>query len=103
VRQVFFGKVKMVKRILGSGDTRTKKGQSLVEFSLALPILLFILLGILDAARWFHSYLAIQYASREAARFAVTGKPPMFISDGPGSCEELGRPGSGDPYALPSE
>lgn len=80
-----------------------KRGQSLVEFALALPILLFILLGLLEATRWFHSYLAVQYASREAARFAVTGNPPMFTSDGPGSCEELGHPVTGDPYSLPAE
>ncbi len=93
----------MVVRKYGNRNERSKRGQSLVEFALALPILLFILLGILEVAMWFHSYLAVQYASREAARFAVTGNPPMFISDGPGSCEELRQPGSGDPYSLPAD
>ncbi len=93
----------MVKRKCGNRDVRIKRGQSLVEFALALPILLFVMFGILEVARWFHSYLAVQYSSREAARFAVTGNPPMFISDDPGSCEELGRPDSGDPYSLPAE
>jgi hypothetical protein len=76
-------------------------GQSLVEFGVALPILLLTLLGIFEAARWFHAYLAVQYAAREAARFAVTGNPPMYISDGPGSCQELGDPWTGDAYLLP--
>jgi hypothetical protein len=78
-------------------------GQTLVEFALALPMLLFVLLGLFEVARWFHSYLAVQYASREAARFAVTGKPLMFISDGEESCEELGKPGTGQSYTLPEE
>jgi hypothetical protein len=79
------------------------RGQALVEFSIALPLLLFVFLGLLEAARWFHSYLAVQYASREAARFAVTGNPPMYTKDGDGSCEELGIPGSGMPHVLPLE
>ena len=52
-----------------------KRGQSLVEFAVALPFLLVILLGLFEAARWFQAYLAVQYAAREAARFAVTGQP----------------------------
>jgi hypothetical protein len=78
-------------------------GQSLVEFGVSLPILLLVLLGIFEAARWFQAYLAVQYSAREAARFAVTGNPPMYISDGPGSCEELGHPDTGTPYSLPAE
>jgi hypothetical protein len=93
----------MVTRRFGNTDMRSKSGQSLVELALALPILLFVFLGILEAARWFHSYLAVQYASREAARFAVTGNPPIYIKDGDGSCEESGKPGSGMPYVLPLE
>jgi hypothetical protein len=97
------GKLKMVSNKNKCHFGKSRRGQSLVEFALALPILLFILLGLLEVARWFHSYLAVQYASREAARFAVTGNPPMYISDGPGSCEELGNPVTGDPYSLPAE
>lgn len=82
---------------------RSHRGQALVEFALGLPMLLFLLLGVLEASRWFHAYLAVQHASREAARYAVTGKPPMLISDGPDSCEELGHPITGDPYSLPAE
>ena len=69
-----------------------KKGQSLVEFAVALPFLLIILFGIFEAARWFQAYLAVQYAAREATRFAVTGQPPMMIEDGEGSCEDRGVP-----------
>ena len=84
-------------------DKKPSHGQSLVEFGVALPLLLLVLLGIFEAARWFQAYLAVQYASREAARFAVTGNPPMYILDGPGSCQELGHPGTGVPYSLPGD
>jgi hypothetical protein len=80
-----------------------KRGQSLVEFAVALPFLLIFLMGLLEAARWFQAYLAVQYAAREATRFAVTGQPPMRISDGDASCEELGKPGTGFSYILPSQ
>jgi hypothetical protein len=80
-----------------------KRGQSLVEFAVALPFLLIILLGLFEAARWFQAYLAVQYAAREATRFAVTGQPPMYITDGEGSCEEMGIPVTGWPYDLPDD
>lgn len=80
-----------------------KKGQSLVEFAVVLPFVLIVLLGLFEAARWFQAYLAVQYAAREAARFAVTGQPPMLISDGEGSCQELGIPVTGAPYDLPNQ
>jgi hypothetical protein len=84
-------------------NNEIRDGQSLVEFAIALSFLLFILLGLFEVARWFHSYIAVQYASREAARYAVTGNPPMLISDGTDSCEELGHPVTGVPYTLPAE
>jgi hypothetical protein len=84
-------------------EKRTLFGQSLVEFAVSLPMLLLVLLGIFEAARWFQAYLAVQYSAREAARFAVTGNPPMKISDGEGSCEELGHPGTGLAYSLPGD
>jgi len=84
-------------------NKQPSRGQSLVEFSVTLPFLLLVLLGIFETARWFHAFISVQYAAREAARFAVTGNPPMYISDGPGSCEEMGRPSTGDAYSLPGE
>ena len=80
-----------------------KRGQSLVEFAVALPVLLIILLGLFEAARWFQAYLAVQYAAREASRFAVTGQPPMYMSEGEGSCQEKGIPVTGAAYDLPND
>jgi hypothetical protein len=90
----------MSSHLTGSILQERKKGQSLVEFAVALPFLLIILLGIFEAARWFQAYLAVQYAAREATRFAVTGQPPM---EGDGSCKEMGIPVTGEKYNLPDE
>lgn len=86
-----------------SNHGNRKRGQSLVEFAVALPFVLIVLLGLFEAARWFQAYLAVQYAAREAARFAVTGQPPMYIADGEGSCQEKGIPVTGGAYDLPNE
>ena len=55
---------------------RKTRGQGLVEFGLLLPGMLLVLLSIAEAALLFQTYLAIQHAAREAARFAVTYQPP---------------------------
>jgi hypothetical protein len=54
---------------------KRRRGQGLVEFALILPVLLFILLGIIEAAFVIQGYLTVQHAAREAARFAVTYQP----------------------------
>lgn len=47
-----------------------EQGQSLVEFTLAMPVLLLVLVGILDLGRVYYAYFTISNASREGARFA---------------------------------
>ncbi|NIV29495.1 MAG: hypothetical protein GWN58_08285, partial [Anaerolineae bacterium] len=54
---------------------KRRRGQGLVEFALILPVLLFILLGIIEAAFVIQGYLTVQHAAREAARFAVAYQP----------------------------
>lgn len=46
-------------------------GQSMAEFSLALPILLVALFGLLEVGRAVFMYAAVVNASREAARYAT--------------------------------
>lgn len=87
----------------GTLGRRRGTGQSMVEFGMTFPLLLMILLGLIEVARWMHAYLAVQYAAREAARFAVTGNPPLWIADGEDSCEALGHPATGAAYTLPDE
>jgi Flp pilus assembly protein TadG len=50
---------------------RGEEGQALVEFALVLPILLFLLLGIVDFARAWNVYEVLTDAGREATRLAV--------------------------------
>lgn len=47
----------------------------MVEFALILPVLLLLLLGIIEAARVIWAYITVQTAAREAARYAISGKP----------------------------
>lgn len=56
-----------------------KKGQSMVETAIVLPILLFLLMAIIEFGRIFGSYLLINYSSRESARLASVGKSDAEI------------------------
>ncbi|WP_366924540.1 pilus assembly protein [Metallumcola ferriviriculae] len=47
------------------------KGQSLVELTLILPFLIFLLLGIMEGGRLFAGYLELQNAARDGARYAA--------------------------------
>lgn len=58
---------------------KREKGQSLVEFALILPLIVFLLLGVVDFSRIFHSYLTIDHAGREAARAASIGRDDSTI------------------------
>lgn len=51
-----------------------RKGQGLVEFALALPILLLLLFGVIEFGRLLQTWLAIQNAARFGLRYLVTGE-----------------------------
>jgi hypothetical protein len=56
---------------------RRQRGASLVEFSLVLPILFLVLVGIFEIGMAFKSYLTVAYLAREGARLAAfTGTAP---------------------------
>jgi Flp pilus assembly protein TadG len=46
-------------------------GQGVVEFALALPIMLVVIMGIVDFGRMMITYTAVASASREAARYGA--------------------------------
>jgi Flp pilus assembly protein TadG len=48
-----------------------ERGQGLVEFALALPILLLIVTGLMDAARMVWQENTLAYAAREGTRYAI--------------------------------
>jgi hypothetical protein len=51
-----------------------RRAQGMVEFALALPVLLLFLLGVVEFARIFQSWLSIQNGARFGVRYAVTGE-----------------------------
>ncbi len=62
-----------------SKNLKNKRGQSLVELALLLPLLLLILMGIFEFGRVFNAYLITNHAAREGARFAVVGSDDLQV------------------------
>lgn len=60
----------MHKPILPSARNR-KRGQSMVEFALAFPIFLLIVIGIMEFGRLFITYTSVYAAAREGARYGA--------------------------------
>lgn len=50
---------------------RAHPAQSLVELALLLPVLAMLFLGAVDLTRAFYTYIALENASREAARVLI--------------------------------
>jgi Flp pilus assembly protein TadG len=51
-----------------------QSGQSIVEFGMVSIVFFFLVFGIIDFARMFQSWVTVQHAAREGARYAVTGQ-----------------------------
>jgi hypothetical protein len=58
-------------RIAGYFPRGGRKGQSLVELAIALPLMVLIMFGVLDLGRAFFSLITIHNAAREGARTAT--------------------------------
>lgn len=72
---------------------RRSRGQSLVEFSLLLPVLIVILLGLLDLGRAVYAYNAVSEAARNGARVAIVNQTYADIcSVAAGRAVALGLP-----------
>ena len=54
------------------GATSRKRGQSLVEFALILPILLTMVGAAIDIARLYQGWITLEGAARDAAEYAAT-------------------------------
>ncbi|HEX3052004.1 MAG TPA: TadE/TadG family type IV pilus assembly protein [Aggregatilineaceae bacterium] len=55
-------------------QSKSRRGQTLAEFALTLPILLMLMFGVIEFARIFQAWITLQNAARSAARFAITGQ-----------------------------
>lgn len=51
-----------------------EQGQSVLEMTIALPILLFLLIAVIDFARAFDAYIVLTNAVREGARTATRNR-----------------------------
>jgi Flp pilus assembly protein TadG len=58
-----------------------RRGQALVEFAIALPILILVVAGVLELGRGYGYAIAASDAARDGARY-VAGK--TSLTDGPG-------------------
>jgi Flp pilus assembly protein TadG len=56
------------------------KGQATVEMALVLPVLIWLLLGLVDVARMANASVLIQQASREAVRLGITGATDSAVA-----------------------
>ena len=63
---------------------RKNRAQALLEFALALPILLALVFGIVDFALIFQAWLSVENIARQTVRYAVTGEyDPAFCASAP--------------------
>jgi Flp pilus assembly protein TadG len=53
---------------------RSQRGTALVEFALVSMVFVLLIFGIIDFGRLFQSWVTVQYAAREGARYAITGQ-----------------------------
>ena len=59
---------------MSEGHEVNDSGQTLVEFALALMILLVLVFGTMDFANLYYHKLTLQNAVRQAGRYAITGQ-----------------------------
>jgi hypothetical protein len=58
---------------------RSRRGQSLVEFTILLPVLLMMMSGLIEFGFLLNTYLDIIDAAREAARFSANDDPTVGV------------------------
>ena len=56
-----------------------RRGQSLVEFALILPVFVLVLVGLFDLGRAVYAYSTINNAAREAGRLAIVDQTVTHI------------------------
>ena len=59
----------------GRALRRTARGQSVIEFAIALPLLLFVALGTVDVGRVFFDYIGLRAAAMDGALYGARNLP----------------------------
>jgi len=60
--------------------SRSQRGTAIVEFALVAMVFFLLVFGIIDFGRLFQSWVTVQYAAREGARYAVTGRSDCAVA-----------------------
>lgn len=68
------------------GKHRGERAQTTVEFALVSVVFFLIIFGIIDTARLLQSWVSLQHATREGARYAITGRIDCSGSTGRAPC-----------------
>ena len=61
----------------------SERSRAVVEFALVGSIFLMLVFGIIDTARLFQSWVTVQHAAREGARYGLTGRANCDIAGVP--------------------
>ena len=61
-------------------EAADERGQTLAEFALLVPLLVILIFGFVDVSRIYQSWVTIEGAAREGARYGVTGRSDCDIA-----------------------
>jgi len=64
-----------------AGGWRSEDGQALVEFALVVPVLLFLVLGLVEFSRAWNTKQVLTDTAREALRSSVVADPDFTYDD----------------------
>jgi Flp pilus assembly protein TadG len=65
-------RTRLVQRRRSDRNPPAGRGQSLVEFALASPVILLLLLGTIDLGRMYSQYVALKNGAREGAGYGIS-------------------------------
>jgi hypothetical protein len=68
-------------RLIRKNAKDGERGQSLVEFTLIVPIFLLLVFAIVDFGMGFHAWISVTNAAREGARIGSVGADSTTIED----------------------
>jgi hypothetical protein len=83
VRGIAMKFIQGLKRQKDGDGERSRKGQGLVEFALILPVLLTAFFVIIELARLYHAWSAVENGARFGIRYAITGEFDSSNCSGP--------------------